>query len=129
MLSCTRKIKPSSKQHVAVYQNKPETFGFFPGAEFHPSRRTPIPIEEMNAEQLALKRKSTAVKYLRKILMNKVRQNFKDLKANAWTYYNQREQKKLKSKLQLFKVLCMIQDKMKGEKFQAMSKIKERGKQ
>jgi len=41
----------------------------------------------------------------------KLRDNFQDLKANAWTYYNYRLQKKMRTNMQLFKVLSMLQDK------------------
>ena len=65
------------------------------------------------------------MKYLRKILLNKVRSHLKEVRANAWTYYNYRQQKSMRSNLQLFKVLSIIQDKMKLNKFHAMSKLKE----
>ncbi len=42
----------------------------------------------MSEEELIIKKKETAAKYLRKILLGKVRQHFKEVKANAWHYYN-----------------------------------------
>lgn len=65
------------------------------------------------------------MRLLKKLLQNKVRSHWKDLRANAWTYYNFRAQKRLRSNLQLFKVLSLVQDKMKASKFYALSKIKE----
>lgn len=59
-------------------------------------------------------------------MVTKMRSYMKEMKANAWTYYNYRQQKKMKSNLQLFKVLSLVQDKMKNHKFFAFSKIKER---
>lgn len=55
--------------------------------------------------------------------MGKLRTHFKDLKANAWHYHNQREQAKLKKRLQLFKVLSIVQDKMKRDKYFALMRI------
>jgi hypothetical protein len=88
---------------------------------------SPVPqLEELDQESLREKRKLTAVRYLRKILLTKLRSHLKEVKANSWTYYNQRQQKRLRSNLQLFKVMSMVQDKMKTDKFFALNKLKER---
>lgn len=84
-MSCAHKIRPRAevlKQDSGV---SPEQF-IFPGSDL---RRPPS--QPSLKEDLREKRKQTAVKYLRKILQNKLRSNFKDLKANAWTYYNYRQ--------------------------------------
>ena len=119
-MSCAHKMRPRAevlKQDSGV---SPEQF-IFPGSDL--IRRPPS--QPSLKEDLREKRKQTAVKYLRKILQNKLRSNFKDLKANAWTYYNYRQQKRMKSNLMLFKVLSLLNEKMKSNKFQAMSKLKE----
>ena len=51
----------------------------------------------------------------------------KEVQAGSWTYQNYRQQKKLRSNLQLFKVLSMVQDKIRATKFVAMARIKEVG--
>ena len=53
-----------------------------------PTRRLEIRHEVISEEEMIIKKKETAAKYLRKILMGKVRQHFKEVKANAWHYYN-----------------------------------------
>ncbi len=65
------------------------------------------------------------MKFLRKIIVTKLRAVMKDMKANSWAYSTHRQQQKLKKRLSLFKVMSMIQDKIKGSKYAALSKIKE----
>ncbi len=36
------------------------------------------------------KRKKLAVKLIRKLMMAKIRENFQEVKANAWMYFNYR---------------------------------------
>ena len=57
--------------------------------------------------------------------MNKFRENFKQLRVNAWQNLNQRQQNKMKATMQLFKVMSMIQEKMRHQKVTAVNKIKE----
>ena len=47
------------------------------------------------------------------------------MRTNAWTILNQKQQQKMKATMQLFKVMSMIQEKMKNQKMSGISKIKE----
>lgn len=44
----------------------------------------------MTKEELKQKRKETAAKLLKKLLLDKMRSHMKEMKANVWTYYNYR---------------------------------------
>jgi hypothetical protein len=80
-------MRPRQSQHnIAKPENNAPSFGLFP--DFFPTRRLEIREQIMSEEELIIKKKETAAKYLRKILLGKVRQHFKEVKANAWHYYN-----------------------------------------
>lgn len=91
MLTCTRRPKPQPKQEVT------QSFALFP--DFFPPRRLEIRDQPLSEEDIIIKKKEAATKYLRKILTGKLRSSFKEMKANAWHYHNQREQAKLKKRL------------------------------
>ena len=74
----------------------------------------------MTQAEIKDKKRLLAAKLLKKLLSNKMRENFHEVKVNAWKYYNYRTQKKLRTNMQLFKVLSMIQDKMKTQKLNAL---------
>jgi len=42
----------------------------------------------MNKHEINMKRKQTAAKFLKKILTAKIRSYMRDVKDNAWFYYN-----------------------------------------
>jgi hypothetical protein len=63
-----------------------------------------------------------AVRLLKKVLVNKVREHFKQIRG---TYCNHKQQKKMRATMQLFKVVSMLQEKMKHNKMFAILKIKE----
>jgi hypothetical protein len=63
----------------------------FPGFGEH-LRRTHVPAQanKLTKAEIKEKKKQIAVRLLRKILKTKLRENFQEVKANAWGYYNYR---------------------------------------
>ncbi len=94
----------------------------FPGSNMIPKNAI-----QQSPEQVRERKKQLAVRLLKKVLMNKCREHFKQIRGNAWAYYNHRQQKKMKATMQLFKVMSMLQEKIKLDKMVAVAKIKGAG--
>ena len=89
----------------------------FPGSNIVPKNAI-----QQSAEQIKERKKQVAVRLLKKVLVNKFRDHFKQIKG---TYCNHKQQKKMRATMQLFKVVSMLQEKMKQNKMVAVLKIKE----
>jgi hypothetical protein len=77
---------------------------------------------QQSPEQIKERKKQVAVRLLKKVLVNKCREHFKQIRG---TYCNHKQQKKMRATMQLFKVVSMLQEKMKHNKMFAVLKIKE----